>query len=220
MRTIAVLPVKRFNAAKTRLGEDLSNGTRRALAEAMVTDVLIALRRTPAVDVVLVVTGEKAAEALATGYDALVVHDADDAGHDRAARLGVRAAVDEHSAERVLLIAGDCPAADPAELTKLLTEVPATPSVLVVPDRHGTGTNALVLYPPEVISPGFGPGSCERHQERADEAGASVDVISVPSLAFDVDTGEDLDVLRELLGERTGGAAHVRGLLMQLDRRG
>lgn len=220
MRTIAVLPVKRFTAAKTRLGDDLSAGTRRALTEAMVTDVLIALRRTAGIDVVLVVTGEKAAEALAAGYDALVVPDEEDTGHDRAARLGVRAAVDEHSAERVLLVAGDCPAADPAELERLLAMTPPAPSVVVVPDRHGAGTNALVLSPPQIISSAFGPGSCERHVERAREAGASAEVIEVPSLAFDVDTGADLDVLRDVLAERTGGAAHMRGLMMRLDRRG
>ena len=72
-RTIAVLPVKRFGAAKQRLDNDLSDGTRRALAEAMVTDVLIALRRARRVDEVLVVSGETLAVALAAGYDAAAV---------------------------------------------------------------------------------------------------------------------------------------------------
>ena len=61
----AVLPIKRFGAAKQRLDKTSHAGTRRALAEAMVTDVLIALRRAERVDEVLVVTGETVADALA-----------------------------------------------------------------------------------------------------------------------------------------------------------
>ena len=85
-KTVAILPVKRFSAAKQRLDGDLSDGTRRALAEAMVTDVLIALRRARRVDEVIVVSGEDAAAALAAGFDAsAVVDDPDDAGHSAAA---------------------------------------------------------------------------------------------------------------------------------------
>src|ERR1700760_541435 len=106
-RTIAVLPVKRFGAAKQRLDNDLSDGTRRALAEAMVTDVLIALRRAKRVDEVLVVSGETLAVALAAGYDAAaVVDDPDDDGHSAAAARGVAAAI-ERGATRVLLVPGD-----------------------------------------------------------------------------------------------------------------
>ena len=63
--TIAVLPVKRFDDAKQRLGDALRGGTRRALAEAMLTDVLTALRRSKRVDAVVVVTSEHGADALA-----------------------------------------------------------------------------------------------------------------------------------------------------------
>ncbi len=59
MRAVAVLPVKRFADAKQRLSTGLAPGTRRALAEAMLTDVLVALRRTVGLDVVVVVTAER-----------------------------------------------------------------------------------------------------------------------------------------------------------------
>jgi 2-phospho-L-lactate/phosphoenolpyruvate guanylyltransferase len=216
--TVAVVPVKRFGSAKSRLTDALSVGGRRALTEAMITDVLIALRRTPEIDVTLVVTGDQGAAALAGGYDALVVGDPDDAGHSAAARIGIRTAVEEHRATRVLLIPGDTPALDPADLADLLGHAPRAPSVVVVPDRHGAGTNALLLTPPEIMSPMFGPGSRARHEEAAVEAGAICTVVPAWSLVMDVDTGEDLDVLREALAGRPGGAAHVRGLLSQLAR--
>ena len=70
MRTCAVLPIKRFDDAKQRLDKTLNAGTRKALAEAMVSDVLHALRRSERIDKVVVVTGENGAEALARAYDA------------------------------------------------------------------------------------------------------------------------------------------------------
>jgi len=218
-RTVAVLPVKRFGSAKTRLHDAVSEGMRRALAEAMVTDVLIALRRAELIDEVLVVSGEHAAVALAAGYDAAaVIDDPSDEGHSAAAERGVQAAM-ERGATRVVLVPGDCPALDPAELDRLLESEPDGPDVIVVPDRHGDGTNALVLSPPDVMRPAFGPGSRARHEQLALDAGAACIAVEVPSLGLDVDTLDDLEALREALGRLRGGASHTRGLLARVSRR-
>lgn len=216
MRTCAVLPVKRFDDAKQRLDKALNAGSRRALAEAMVSDVLHALRRATQVDAVIVVTGEHAAEALARAYDADAIPD-DDRGHSHAARSGVDWAL-ENGFERVLLVPGDCPALDPKELDELLSKPVHAPDVTIVPDRHGTGTNALVLAPPDAIAPSFGPGSRERHEDAAQAAGARWRVVEARSLVLDIDTAEDLVALRAAFDGRTGGAAHTRGLLARMDR--
>jgi 2-phospho-L-lactate guanylyltransferase len=214
IRTIAVLPVKRFVDAKARLGDELSGGTRRALTEAMVTDVLMALRRTDAVHEVLVVTSEPAAEAIGRGYGAKIVHDDLEAGQSPAALIGIARAI-EAGAARVLLVPGDCPALDPAELGALL-ERPLETGLTIVPDRHGSGTNALLLTPPDVIEPAFGPASRERHERAAAAAGIPCSVEDVPTLALDVDTADDLEALRRALAARRGGAAHTRGMLSRL----
>jgi 2-phospho-L-lactate/phosphoenolpyruvate guanylyltransferase len=214
LSTYAILPVKRFERAKQRLGGTLSDGSRWALAEAMVTDVLVALRRSKAVDHVLVVTCEPRAESLALGWGADVIADPQERSHSNAATLGIRAAV-ERGATRVLLVPGDCPSLDPDEVDELLSD---GPGVKVVPDRHGTGTNALVLDPPEAIAPGFGPGSCERHVDRAREEGVHWEIRHTPSLTLDVDTREDLEALQDALAASTGGAAHTRGMLARLGR--
>ena len=99
--------------------------------------------------------------------------------------------------ERVLCVPGDCPALSPAELQALLT-VPASggPEVVIVPDRHGSGTNGLLLSPPDAIAPSFGPGSFERHRSLALAAGATLRVERPPSLLLDIDTDADLQALR------------------------
>jgi 2-phospho-L-lactate guanylyltransferase len=219
MTTIAVLPVKRFDDAKQRLGESLRGGTRRALAEAMLTDVLTALRRARRVDAVVVVTSEHGAVALARGYDARTIRDPDEPGHNPAARAGVRWAI-EQGARRALLLPGDCPALNPTEVDDLLLSHPHDEArVTIVPDRHGTGTNALVLCPPDAIAPSFGPGSRARHEALAREADAECRIAEPPSLVLDIDTVEDLAVLRTALDARTGGAAHTRGMLARMGRR-
>lgn len=217
--TFAILPVKRFLGAKARLGGDITTGTRRALAESMVTDVLMALRRTEAVDGVFVVTSEPTADAIGRGYGATVLVDDVEEGQSAATLIGIDHAL-EQGAGRVLLVPGDCPALDPAEIGELLERPVLDPSVTIVPDRHGTGTNALVLTPPDVIEPAFGPGSRERHEQLAEAAGVPFEIAHVETLAIDVDTADDLDALRDALANRRGGAAHTRGMLSRLAGRG
>lgn len=213
--TYAVLPVKRFATAKARLGDDLSAGTRRALAESMVTDVVMALRRTKLIHEVLIVTSEPTAEAIGHGYGATVIPDHHEEGQSAAAMIGIAHAL-EQGAVRVLLVPGDCPALDPAQVTGLLDRPATGRSVTLVPDRHGSGTNALVLVPPDVIEPAFGEDSRARHEQAAAAAGVPFEVDSVPTLLIDVDTGEDLAALRQLLADHRGGAAHTRGMLSRL----
>jgi len=203
MRTAAVLPVKSFARAKSRTA--LQDPHRAALAGAMVDDVLDVLVEVPALDEVLVVTREPAALESAARVGAAVVHDEAEAGHNAAAALGARAAV-ERGAARVLLVPGDCPGIDAGEVGQLLADV--SPGVTIVPDRHGSGTNALLLAPPDALDPSFGPGSFARHAALARGAGLAVRIAAVPSLAFDVDTPEDLAALRSA-GPRTRALLHA-----------
>ncbi len=175
----------------------------------------MALRRTELVDEVLVVTSEPAAEAIGRGYGANVLHDNLDDGQSAATLIGIAHAL-EAGATRVLLVPGDCPALDPVQLGGLLERPQIGRGVVIVPDRHGTGTNALLLTPPDVIEPSFGPGSRERHEQLAAAAGVPATVEELSTLALDVDTADDLAALREALAARRGGAAHTRGMLSRL----
>ena len=216
MSTLAILPMKSFDEAKQRLREELSPAPRRALAESMFSDVLVALRRAKLVGQVLVVSSDHGAQRIAGGYGALVLED-DDQGHNEAAARGVQHAV-ELGAERALLVPGDTPLLSPSELDELIG-LPAAPrSALIVPDRHGSGTNALLLTPPDALLSAFGPGSRERHEQSARAAGLEVQTIEVASLALDVDTPEDLTAVESALEGSHGGAAHTRGMLRQLTR--
>lgn len=216
MQTVAVLPVKSFGRAKQRLGDALGGADREVLARAMVGDVLAALGRVTGLDAIVVVTAEPAAVRAAEAAGATVVHDPEEAGQSAAAARGVAAAV-ERGADRVLLVPGDCPALDPEEVGRLLAAEHAPPHVTIVPDRHGSGTNALLIAPPQALAPAFGPDSFARHSARAHAAGVAVTVTDVPSLGLDVDTPGDLAALRGTLAARAGGATGTRAALDRLD---
>jgi 2-phospho-L-lactate/phosphoenolpyruvate guanylyltransferase len=214
MVTAAVLPIKTYVRAKQRLSEAVGVPDRRSLAEAMVGDVLDELPSVPGLDRVIVVTAEPSAAAAARAAGADVVHDPHEAGQSAAALIGVRAAL-EAGAERVLLVPGDCPAIDPGEIAGLL-ERQGQAGVVIVPDRHGAGTNALLLSPPDVIEPSFGPGSFARHAARAHAAETRVRVAEIRSLGLDVDTPDDLRALHEALAGRPSTAPRTRELLARM----
>ena len=218
MRTIAILPIKSFGAAKQRLAGLLGSGARQALVQAMFQDVLFALRKVPEIDEIAVVSANAMAQRAARGEGVLLLEDAEETGHSEAALIGVAHAV-ESGFDRALLVAGDTPLLDPEELGAMLARAAQRETgLVVVPDRHGTGTNALLLQPPTAIVPSFGVGSRGRHGALAAAAEISCEVEHLDSLAIDVDTPEDLAALSEMLAESRAKATMTRGALRQLDR--
>lgn len=197
MKATAVLPVKRFGAAKQRLAVGVGKARRAAIVAAMLEDVLEAIDGARLVDRTLVVTSEPLAAELAAAAGAEIVADPDEGGHSGAALAGASRA-EELGAESVVMLPGDCPLIDPLELDRLLTGLPER-FAAVVPDRHGTGTNALVLAPPSVIEPSFGEGSCARHVAAARAAGVPYAVEELPSLGLDLDTPADVVALTRVL---------------------
>jgi 2-phospho-L-lactate guanylyltransferase len=210
LKTTAVLPVKRFGAAKQRLS-GVEAERREALIAAMLEDVLDAIGAARSIEQTIVVSGDPRAQEIASGVGADVVPDPADEGHSIAALAGI-ARAEADGADLVVLLPGDCPLLDPRELDRLLTGVPKR-YVAIVPDRHGAGTNALLLSPPDAIQPSFGDGSRARHVAAAREAGIPFAVEELASLALDLDTPADLVALtRELEGRAARGKRTARAL--------
>lgn len=220
MRTLAIVPIKSFDLAKQRLSETLASGGRRSLVQAMFSDVLGALRKTEGIEEIAVVTADVAAGAVATGERMIVLEDDVSDGQSAATQIGIRYAID-HGFERVLLVPGDTPLLKPPELEGLLARSERDEiEVAIVPDRHGTGTNGLLIAPPGTFDPSFGPGSLERHRAQAQERRLLHRVEALPSLEHDVDTPGDLAALWVVVDESRRGAQRTRGALTQLDRAG
>lgn len=217
MRAAAILPVKRFEAAKQRLGEALGSGSRAALAAAMFSDVLAALERSQMLQAIVVVSSEREVTDIVAGRDVILIEDTTEKGQSNAARAGLARAT-SLGLDRAALVPSDCPLLDPAELEELFVRAAAGADVVIVPDRHGTGTNALVVDPSGPFEPQFGPGSLQRHVEQAERRGLRCSVERPASLTIDVDTGEDLIALGVALERSHGRAPRTRGVLRQIER--
>jgi 2-phospho-L-lactate/phosphoenolpyruvate guanylyltransferase len=204
LKATAVLPVKRFGDAKQRLAPGIGATHRAELAAAMLEDVLEAIAAARSIERTIIVSSEPRVVEIASGRGAELIADPDQGGHSGAALAGISRAR-ELNAGTVVLLPIDCPLLAPRELERLLTGTPER-YVAVVPDRHGTGTNALALSPPDAIEPSFGEGSCARHVAAAREAGVPFNVEELPSLALDLDTPADIVALTMVL-ERDRGRA-------------
>ena len=139
----------------------------------------------------------------------MIVHEPVEAGQSAAAARGIETAL-ERGAERVLLVPGDCPALDPREVSALLA---IRADVVIVPDRHGAGTNSLRPDAADGDGAGVRRGVLRASRGLAAKAGASFHVADARSLLLDVDTPDDLAALRRALAARPGGAARTRRLL-------
>jgi 2-phospho-L-lactate guanylyltransferase len=220
MRTLAIVPIKNFDLAKQRLSDSLASGGRRSLVQAMFSDVLGALRKTEGIEAIAVVTADVEASAAATGERMIVLDDDVCDGQSAATQIGIRYALDE-GYDRVLLVPGDTPLLKPPELESLLVRSERDGiAVAIVPDRHGTGTNGLLITPPGAFDPSFGPGSLERHRTQAQDRKLVHRMEALPSLEHDIDTPGDLVALWAVVEESRRGAQRTRGALTQLDRAG
>jgi 2-phospho-L-lactate/phosphoenolpyruvate guanylyltransferase len=196
LHTTAIVPVKGLSVANGRLDGVLSAQERNSLAEALFLDLIVKLPRSRSIDDVMVVTADESIARQVRWFGHKVLLQESDDGHSEAAAAGARAAMAE-GAQRVAMLPVDCPMLETDELDAHIGRSPRT--VLIIPDRHGTGTNGLVLAPPDVFLPAFGPDSCSRHVSRARASGISFALEEVESMGIDLDTPQDFTLLRDRL---------------------
>jgi 2-phospho-L-lactate guanylyltransferase len=201
---IAIVPVGTLAGAKSRLGAVLDAEEREDLALRLVRATISAAVATPGIADTLVVTPDDTVRGVAEELGARPLR-------QRAGGLnrGIDQARDEAlaaGAAAILVLPIDLPEVSPSAIADVLAPLddPARPLVAIVPDRHGRGTNALLLAPPDAIEPCFGGDSRAAHVAAAETAGARLVVLDGP-LRVDLDTPDDL-----LLAEASLRTADVR----------
>jgi 2-phospho-L-lactate guanylyltransferase len=185
----ALLPVKAPANAKQRLSGILTPDQRERLARLMYEDVLEKLCSARGLDRVVVVTSDQTAANHARRAGALVFDEQEQRSHSHSADAAARRAM-SLGARTVLLAPIDVPLVTAAEIEELAAN--ARRGVVIVPSSDGTGTNALLRTPPDVIESRFGPGSFEAHWNQARERGVPAEVARPAGLMFDIDTPEDV----------------------------
>ena len=189
MKTVALVPVKAFAEAKSRLAPELPADRRAALAARLLAHVLDAILASDAVDVCGVVSPDPAVLAQARLWGAVPLAQGGP---------GLNPGLEEgrvwamgRGAEALLVVLGDLPLLTPADVAGMVAAA-APRTVVLAPDRHGTGSNALLLAPPGLLPFRFGPNSAARHTAAATRRGAALRRYTSPGTAFDIDTPADL----------------------------
>jgi len=195
----ALLPVKSPHNAKQRLDGFLSAKQREKLARILYRQTLAALCQAKGIDRVVVVTSDSDVAEHARSSGALVFEENEQVSHSVSADAACLRAI-KLGATTVLLVPIDVPLVTPADFSRLAAA--ARPGLIVVPSADGTGTNAMVRTPPDVIESRFGPGSCRAHLDQARLKNVPADVLRLPGLMFDIDTPEDV---AELLASSHAG---------------
>jgi 2-phospho-L-lactate guanylyltransferase len=161
---------------------------RQELVETLLRRTIAAALEARGVQEVLVVSPDEAVLRLAETAGARPVEQ-----RSRGLNPALHEARDAATAARLLIVPADIPGVDAAALERVLAagDAAGSPSVVLVPDRHGRGTNALLLDPPDVIDPAFGGDSRTGHAWLASSADAAYAELT-DVLELDVDTPEDL----------------------------
>ena len=202
-----VIPVKRMRLAKRRLSACLAPPEREALARAMLADLLERLAAVAGVERVVLVSDEPRLPPPPPG---LRVERFAGGGAGLNAELAAAlAALASRGARQVLVLHADLPLAAARDLQALVDagRAASAPCVVLVPDRHRRGTNAMLLAPPDALAPRFGAGSLARHARAARRRGVEPRVMTLETLGLDVDAPADLAAALAAAGTRRGDDA-------------
>jgi 2-phospho-L-lactate guanylyltransferase len=197
-RVVAIVPVGGLEGAKSRLGETLDAEERRDLVQRMLDRTVRSALATSGLAETLVVSPDQEALAAAARLGARTMLQ-----RSQGLNRGLREARDDAlagGADAIVVVPIDIPLISPTSLAELiapLAVIAERPLVVLAPDRHGRGTNGLVLAPPDAIEFGFGGDSRAAHAACAEESGARYVELDGP-LSVDIDTPDDLLLVESL----------------------
>jgi len=195
----AIVPVKPLNLGKSRLAGTISEDDRINLNTKLLIQTLKTLSEITQIGQVLVVSRDSNVLAISRDLGAKTILE-NGAPHLNTALTRATVFAQLHAIYGVLVLPADLPLLSKNDILSLITAAVNPPVVVISPDRRNEGTNALLISPAGLIKYDFGPNSFERHCRHAKSAGARLEIIDLPSLAFDLDVPEDLQLLDELQG--------------------
>jgi 2-phospho-L-lactate guanylyltransferase len=193
----AIIPVKPLRRSKSRLSEVLSENERTQLNAQMLENTLKVLSSLSEVKEILIISKDTSALALARSYGAKTLQEDGEPGLN----LGLKRAVlvaQAYSAQSILILPMDIPFLTKEDVLSLIQRFHFSPGLVISPDRHMNGTNAMLISPPDLIEFSYGPGSFERHICQAQKKGAAIEVVQMGATGFDLDNPSDLALYKKM----------------------
>ena len=192
----AIVPVKPLRRGKSRLAGTLSEDERTELNRRLLKNTLQTFSNLKEVEEVLVISRDPQVLTIARNYGARTVREDGQPGLNTALQRATVVA-QLYATGGVLVLPADLPLVTREDVLALVERAGEPPVVVIAPDRHGKGTNALLISPTGLIEYDFGENSFQQHCQRARAAGARLEIVNLPTLGLDLDLPEDLELVRK-----------------------
>ncbi len=199
----AIVPVKPLRRGKSRLSSVLSPEARAALNHYLLSNTLEILKTIDEIEYSLVVSRDPEALTIARLYGARTVQEKGSPQLNVALTRATMVALN-HSVQGVIIVPADLPLLTAEDIHELVRHATEPPVVVITPDRHRMGTNALLISPPGLIRYEYGTGSFQKHCQQANRAGARLEICERNTIALDIDYPEDLELAGYELMEVNG----------------
>jgi len=211
LQVAAIIPVKTFSNAKSRLG--LPQEKTAQLCKIMLEQVLESISQSKIISRSVLVSRDENAFEIGKRFNAIQIFEDDESGVNHAVSLADRYLV-ENGFDTSVVFPQDIPLMQPQDITNLIKFQTMKTSLLVVPSRKFDGTNALVRTPVDVIETHYDEDSYKIHLTTGKSRKISTSFVLISRIMWDVDNRSDLEfimsnvekpVLREQLQDILNG---------------
>ena len=218
MNVFAIIPVKGFERAKTRMSGLLTLEERVSLSSLMLENTLQALCGAHSLQRLLVVSNDRRAGEIASTHGAEFLHEASESGVNSAVAISDEYSI-KNGADASIVIPQDLPLLDPAGIEVMCRLAEGEERCIVLcPSQRYDGTNALLRKPSTVISTFFDDNSYESHVRAARDSGVPVRLYFSKNLMCDIDTPEDASQLAKEAPAKANRVLEFLKARLQKDR--
>jgi len=194
LKIAAIIPVKTFSNAKTRL--DLSAEKIESLCKIMLEEILHTVSIHPHIDEIIIVTKEEKAIEIGEKFNATILIDEKEENVNNAVELADKYLL-ENNFDASIVFPQDIPYMKTQDIDFMLNYKAHPNFAIIVPSRRFDGTNALVRMPIDLMKTHYDEDSYKIHMNTAKEHTLNVAMVFVKRIMWDVDNIEDLKFLLE-----------------------
>ena len=192
MKIAAIIPVKTFSKAKTRL--NLSLDQKLKLCEIMLEEVVGTISNSKKIDKIVIVSKDEVAIKLAKKFGAIDIFDREESGVNHAVSLADNY-LEQNDYNASIVFPQDIPFLEEVDIENLLRFQKSPKSALIVPSRRFDGTNALLRTPVNLMETHYDEDSYKIHLEVGKSLTSNTSLVLLRRIMMDVDNPEDLEFL-------------------------
>jgi len=189
LKTVAIIPVKSFTKAKTRLS--ISSEKTVDICKIMLNEVLQTISSTNKIDNTIIVSRDESAFDIGKKFNVIQVFDESESGVNNAISLADDYISDSEFDTSVIL-PQDIPFFNTVDLDNLFSFFQKN-SVIIVPSRHFNGTNALLRNPAKIMTTRYDEGTYKSHLDQARSSNIDLSLLLIRRLMLDIDAKDDIE---------------------------